>query len=203
MTRNRLITMIAVSAVVFCALLTSVVYAWGVYRSHWEGPLVTRVADTLPIPAARVGNRTVLLRDYFDSLRSVETYLASPEAVSQQLQRPMNNEDRKSALERLIQESALSELAASRSVTVTEEQEQAVLAELDVTATSTESFQEFIQTNYGWSMDDFKTHIVRPLVLTRVLGASFAADHSGDVNALSTYLTERVARPDVVRYVAF
>lgn len=201
--RTRWVIISSAFAAVFVALAASAVFLWGVYRAHWEGPFITTVADAIPIPAARVGSHSISLHEYFSSLRSVNQYLNSEEAAAQGQKRPMNDDDRKSALERLIQEAALAELAASRGVSVTADQEQAVLAELDVTATSTDAFQQYIQTNYGWNMEDFKAHIIRPLVLTRVLGASFAADHNGDVNALSSYITDRIQKPDVVRYVAF
>lgn len=203
MSRLKLSLIVSGIVVLIVALSTSVVFLFGVYNLHWEGPIVTRIAQVLPIPAAKLGSRSVLLRDYFADLASIKKYLSSDQAATQNQRRPLIDDDRKSALERLIQEEAIEELAATRNITVTDEQTAAVMTELNVTATSTANFQDFISTNYGWSLDDFKAHIVRPLVLTRLLAASYATDHGGDQSALTAYLTERVARPDVVRYIKF
>lgn len=204
MSRTSRLALIITGFVLVLAILgTSVIFLTGVYVRHWDSAFTRQVANTFPIPAARVGSRTILLREYYAGISSVQKYLQSSEAATQNQQRPLNDEDRKGTLERFIQEAALYELADARSVTVSDQQEQAILAELNVTATSTADFQRFIGENYGWSLDDFKTHIVRPLVLTRQLTTSYAADHGGDTNALASYLTERVTRPDVIRYVKF
>jgi parvulin-like peptidyl-prolyl isomerase len=203
MSRLRLTLVTSTIVVLLLALAASVIFLWGAYYQHWEGSFPTGVAKALPIPAARIGKRTVLLRDYYGGVVSVQKYLTSEEAAAQNQRRPLTVDDRSATLERLIQEAALYELADARGVKVTDEQEQAVLSELNVTSTSTADFQKFISENYGWSLDDFKMHIVRPLVLTRTLATSYAADHGGDPKALQTYLEDRIKKPDVIRYVKF
>src|SRR5689334_7599207 len=100
MSSKKVIAIVVAGVLLLAALLASIVFLWGVYNKHWEGPFVTRVADVFPIPAAKVGTRTVLLRDYFSSLTSLRIYLASEEATSQNQRRPVIDDDRKSALER-------------------------------------------------------------------------------------------------------
>lgn len=189
--------------VVLAALLSSAIFLWGAYVQHWEGSGVVKVAKALPIPAARLGSRSILLRDYLAAVHSVELYLSSPEAAQQQIQRPLTDDDRKNALERLMHEMALEELAEKRSIQVTDQQIQAIFTELNVTSTSTEAFSIFLKQQYDWTMDDFTTHVARPLVLTRLLAASYAVDHAGDPTALEQYFVDRLSQPDAVRYVKF
>lgn len=203
MSRSRWILLAALGAIVIAALVACCVFLWNVYYAHAEGPFVMRVAQAVPIPAARVGNRTVLLREYLKDVKSIELFLSSDEAASQGQKRAILNEDRENALERLVREEILEELAVARSVEITDEQMNAVVSELNISTTNTRAFEEFIAKNYGWNMDDFRSHVVRPVVLTRLLTESYAADHDGDLTALTTYVEERLTRPDVVRYVKF
>jgi hypothetical protein len=154
MSHKKVMAMVVGGVLLLIVLLSSVVYLWGVYNKHWENGVVTSVADTLPIPAAKVGSRTVLLRDYFDGLTSLRVYLSSSEQALAQAQRPstVSDDDRKNILERLIQEQVLEEVAATRNVTASEAQIEAIMSELNVTATSTASFEDFIAKNYGWSV---------------------------------------------------
>jgi hypothetical protein len=183
--------------------IVSVVFLWGVYYQHWSGPAIVRAAQLLPIPAGKVGDRTVLLRDYLKDVSSIERYLSSEEATAQNLRRPVTDDDRKNALDRSLRVEALEELGDARGVTVTDQQMQALMNEMNVTATSTADFSDFIAKNYGWTMEDFQSHLARPLILTRLLAPAYAADHGGDPNALEDYLTDRLSRPDVVKYVKF
>lgn len=203
MSRLRWVLIGVLGVIVLAALTTACVFAWNVYYRHAEGPIVTRLADAFPIPAARVGNGTVLLREYLKDVKSIGLFLSSDEAAAQGGKRIMTDEDRENALERLVREEALEELAEARSIEVTDEQMKAVMSELNVSTTNTQAFQDFISKNYGWTLDDFRSHVVRPVVLTRLLTESYAADHGGDITALTTYVEERLQRRDVVRYVKF
>ena len=203
LSRSRLSIFLVAIALLLAALAASIVFLWGAYYAHWEGPFAARVAAASPIPAARVGARSIRLSRYLEDIHSVERFLSSEEARAGNLARPLSDEDRESTLERLIQEEALYELAGQRNITTSDDQKRAVLDELGVTSTSTEAFLAFINQNYGWDMAAFESHVVQPLLLTRLLTQSYAQDHGGDLTALETYLMERIQRDDVVRYIKF
>jgi aminopeptidase N len=201
--RLRLSLIIAAMVLVFTVLAASAVVLWGVYYRYWDGPVVTTLADALPIPAAKVGDRTILLRSYLKDLRSLERFLSSEAALAQNQKRAVTVEDKKSVLDRLVQEAAVAEVADARGIRVEPEQEAAVMEEMQITSTSTADFIVYISENYGWTMDDFTSHVVHPVILTRLLTASFAADHAGDPQAFEAYMDERTKREDVVWYLQF
>ncbi|MEN9557985.1 MAG: hypothetical protein RL141_354 [Candidatus Parcubacteria bacterium] len=203
--RKRWVLWAACAAlVVLLGLLSATaIFLWGVYVRHWEGPVVTAVAKVIPVPAASLGDRRVLLREYLADVRSVKIFLASEEATAAGVARDIAIDDRREALERLLHERALQETAEARAITVTPEQTKAVMDEFGVSATSTEAFADFLERGYGWTVADFESHVVQPLILTRLLSSSFAADHDGDLTAFDQYLLERLARKDVVRYIRF
>lgn len=201
MKRSRLIIIGCIA--VFAIACASAVFLWGMYYQHWDNAIVARLAESMPIPAARIGDRTILYRTYLRDVRSVETYLSSPEAKDQHLTRPLVNDDRKNVLERLIREAALEDLAIARKVEVSDAQMNVAFAEFSAGATTTQDLEALLRDNFGWTIDDLKSHLIRPALLTRLLAASYAVDHGNDPNALEKYLDERVQRPDVVRYVKF
>lgn len=202
MLKSRL--MLGLIATTLVVASAAAAFLWGVYYAHWDNAFVTRVAQTAPMPAARIGDRTILYRTYLRGVRSVETYLSSPEAKDQRPTRPMaDDDDRKNVLERLIREAALEELALARKIEVSDAQMAAAFAEFSADATSTGDLEALLRDNFGWTIDDLKSHLIRPALLTRLLAASYAVDHGNDPNALEKYLDERVQRADVVRYMKF
>ncbi|HWQ99656.1 MAG TPA: SurA N-terminal domain-containing protein [Candidatus Methylomirabilis sp.] len=200
---SRLWTVIILSVFILASIGVTSVMLWGMYYRHWDSPFITNVSRAVPVPAARLGSRTVTYRAYLDSVRSVERYLQSDEAKNLGISRAMTDEDRKNALERLIREEALYELADARKAVLTDQQIQSAIGEFNSTGSSTQEIAEFLDKNFAWTIDDFTAHVIRPVLLTRLMTGSYAADHGNDPNALEKYLDERTQRTDVVRYVKF
>lgn len=197
------IAIIATGIAAFLAII-SLIFMWGVYNRHWEGPIVGTVVSIVPMPAGRLAGQPVLVRDYMRDVRSIEKFLGSEEAEQQGLAREMTMEDRKQALERLLKELALEELAFIRKIEITDEQmNEAIDVEFNPEGAKEQEFEAYLMDTYGWSLDDFKSHVVRPALLTRHLAASYASDHGNDLGALETYLEERISRLDVIRYIKF
>jgi hypothetical protein len=182
-----------------CGLLV-----FGAYRMGWENDMVRGLAGIAPVPAASFAGKPISLRDYFHDVDSIRTYLASADAKSQGLARAMTSDDKRQVLERLLEEAAINELAFSRRVTVSDDEvNQAIQQQFNTTGKSDAQLTQFVHDTFGWSMDDLKMHLVRPILLERKIAASYAADHNNDLNALQQYLDERLKKKDVVRYVKF
>lgn len=184
------------------------VFSWGMYTRQWEGPLVTGLANMLPIPAGRVGDRVILYREYLNDVRSIRHFLASEEAKQQGASRELNLADRQSAFERLLIEAALDELAAQRNIVINDADLAALTQQAidDFSASSgkqASDIEPYLRETYDWSLQDFQKHIVRPALLERMLTASYASDHSGDENALNQYIQSRLEQPDVIRHLQF
>lgn len=186
------------------AVLAATVLWWGIYVQRWEGPMVYRIASTVSLPAARFAGTSILLRDYLNDVESLKTYLASEEAVQAKLTREITDDDRKQALERLLQEAATKELADIRKIAITDEQvQEAIQTEFVSSGGDQAAFEVYLQKNFRWTLQDFEKHVVRPVLLERLLTASYAADHENDLEAFQTYLDDRLKKDDVVRYVKF
>lgn len=192
---------VALFAVGALAAMFFFVLSVGLYARHWDGPLVRRMADILPIPAAKLGSERVYYREYLKDADSLRTFLASEEAVALQANRDVTAEDLQQVVERRLRELAVFEAAGFRGIQLSQAEIDAAVR-MFIPADKTESdLDAFLATNYNWTREDFLTHMVRPALLTQKLAVSFAADHGGDPNAFETYLNERLQRPDVVRYM--
>ncbi len=185
--------------------VTSFFFLWGVYSLHWEGPIVSAVAERIPVPVARYEGKPILLRTYLVRVGAIKSFLASEEAeVIPEDQRVYSDVQRAQAIEQLLREAVVEETAALRKIEVTDEQvEEAVKLEPTFSGVTPGALEEHVQKTYALSYDDFKEHIARPIILDRYVSASYAADHGGQMDAFDTYVEERLQGDDVIRYLRF
>lgn len=198
---RRILPVIALIAVLLLGGAAFFVFTFGLYTKHWDSPLIRNVVGAVPISAAKLGKRTMSYREYLSGADSFRTFLASDEAKQQGLSRDIAADDLKQVVERRLRELAVEEVAEARGMTVAQDEIDAAMKNFYADDRSKAEFEAYLQTNYQWTLDDFLTHVVRPAIFTQKLSGAFAADHGGDPNAFEDYLTERLARPDVVRYL--
>lgn len=202
---RRMVMTIVVAAVVVVLALGSVVgFTYAVYVARSENPVVRAIAGVLPIPAAKVGNRTILYRDYLTTYDTVKTFVNSKAAKDQNLNVPINADLAKSTLEKLIYQAALSELAEQKKVTVSDTELRAFFTDVVSAASSTTpDVGVYLLENFGWNEEDFRQNVLQPALLEQKLGTELMNENNGDANALTDYMTKRLAEPDVVRYLRF
>jgi hypothetical protein len=190
------------------AILIAVIYAvllWGVYVSHWDTPFTRVMAKTVYIPVARVGKTSISLSRFYEDVDSLKTYLASESAKASGGNREITNDDRSQALERLIEEAAIEEMAMQKEVTLEDAEIDKAIDEQFVSVSSTrQDLEKEINDSYGWSLQDFKDHIVRPILLERKLAVlANSSDSQQGLSDVINVLAERVQKEDVVRYLKF
>jgi hypothetical protein len=206
MTVKKYIMILGGLFIVIVIAAFTTVFLWGVYQKHWDTPLVRAVSNIIPIPVARVGNELIPMSQYFRDVDNLKTYLASDEAkASGQGVRSLTDDDRKQAIEREIEEIAIDEYAAQKKITLTDKEVESAIDTQFVGASSTrQDLEKQLKLTYGWSMDDFREHIARPILLERKLATLVNATDTqmGMTDVIST-LTTRIQKPDVVRYLKF
>lgn len=175
-----------------------------VYVRHWEDPIVMRVAEAIPLPAARFNGSPVLLREYLADIESLKTYLSSAEAKEANLSRAITDEDRKQVLERLLREATIQEMATERNITLSDEEIQmAIQSEFMATGADQAAFEAYLDEIFHWTLEDFEKHVVRPVLFERKLATSYAEDHGDDLQAVQAFIDDRIEKGNVVRYVKF
>lgn len=192
------------AAIIIAAI--SGVFLWGVYLQRWDTPITRAVASVISVPVARVGEISIPLDRYYRDVDSLKSYYNSEEAKAAGLSgNQFGDLERKQALERLIEEAAILEMALEKKITLTNEEiEKAIDAQFVSPSSTRQELEENIQRTYGWTMFDFREHIVRPILLERKLAElENPTDPQTGMTAVITKLSERIQRPDVVRYIKF
>ena len=177
---------------------------WEVTVKHASGAAIRKISELLPIPAARVGGKTILYREYLKSRDTLITFLNSDAAKTQGINTKLDTDMEKNVLEKLVNQAALEELAEQKKITVNDEELRAFFADVVAAAsTTTPDVGVYLLKNFGWDEENFRQEVLKPALLEQHVGIALAQEKQGDPNALQTYMTDRLSKPDVVRYLRF
>ncbi len=177
--------------------------AWAMYVNHSEGPVVRSVAGALPIPAGKVGEHTILYRDYLDAVDTMRVFLASDAAKEQGIDLTVDEELLENVYERLLNEAALEDVANEQGVTVTDAELLTFFSEVHAVASSTTSdIGTYLLETYGWNEEEFREKILRPALLEQKFAVQLS-ESGGTGDEIVTYVAARMARDDVKRYMRF
>ncbi len=135
---------------------------------------VRKIVRVLPYPAAVVGNQVISMGTFLDERDALNTYFETTAAASG-TDAPTEAEITMNILETLVHKSAVEQLARKNGVTVDESRVDEFYAQA-VAGTDAETFATQLQSMFGWGPDEFRTRVVRPVVLATQLGESIAAN---------------------------
>jgi hypothetical protein len=202
---KKLVMILGGIALAIALAVSYSVLLWGVYMSHWDTPFTRAMANVVYIPVARIGDTAIPLSRYYKDIDSLKTYLSSESAKASGGNRELTDADRNQAVERLIEEAAIEEMAAAKKVTLQDEEIESSIDAQFVGASSTrQDLEKEIMSSYGWSMQDFRDHIVRPILLERKLAAMInTSDTQQGLTDVIDQLSKRVQEKDVIRYLKF
>lgn len=161
------------------------------------------VARTLNLPAARVGKRTVSYRSYTDTLDAVKKFIASDAGKSVGSNMPPESALKQNIMDRLVRQDMVQELADEKNITVSDDDVRKVFADVVRSAASSSipDVAQYLYQNYGWNEEQFRQNVLRPALLEQKVSVEMSKEKEGDTNALEAYLTERLAKPDVIIYI--
>ncbi|MCI0479619.1 SurA N-terminal domain-containing protein [Candidatus Uhrbacteria bacterium] len=203
--RKTVLAAVLVGVVLLVALLAAAVaMAYGTFISRSDSPFIRGTASALRLPAAKVGSRTVLYGDFARSRDTVKVFIASEAAKEQGLAVAFDAELEKNVLEKLIRQAAVEEYAEEKGIAVTDGELRAFFADVVAAASSTTpDVGVYLLENFGWNEEDFRQNVLKPALLEQRVGEAMAEGSQGDSMAFTAWIEERLARPDVVRYVRF
>ncbi|MBU1032923.1 MAG: SurA N-terminal domain-containing protein [Patescibacteria group bacterium] len=179
-------------------------FSWAVFVKRSDSQVVRSISNILPVPAAKLGDESILYSEFLKTRDTLAIFLESEAANEQQLAEEMNVDLEKNVLEKLLNEAALDELAEEKGIEVSEEDLRSFFADVVTAAsTTTPDVGLYLLESFGWSEEDFRQNVLRPAILEQQLSIALAGESQGDPNALGAYLIERLERNDVVRYLRF
>ncbi|MFH1078177.1 MAG: SurA N-terminal domain-containing protein [Patescibacteria group bacterium] len=202
--KTMIIVGVAVAVVLIAVLGLGVAVSSAVFASRSDSGLIRGLSSILPIPAAKVGSRTVLYRDFLKTCDTVKAFIASDAAKEQGLNVPFDATLEKNAFEKLIRQAAIEEFAAETGIEVTDAELRAFFTDVVAAASSTTpDVGVYLLENFGWNEEDFRQNVLKPALLEQRVGTKLTEEAEGDTMAFTAWLEERLAKPDVVRYVRF
>lgn len=202
--RGIIVGIVVAAVAVVAILCAGVGVSYEIFAKRSENGAIRWIANVLPIPAAKVGNRTVLYRDYLESLDTVRIFVNSPAAKEQKLDLTVDAALEKNVLEKLVRQAALEEMAAAKGVAVTDPELRAFFTDVVAAASGTTSdIGVYLLENYGWNEEDFRQNVLRPALIEQRLTEKYSQDNQGDAAAFTTAVEARLKQSDVVRYLRF
>jgi foldase protein PrsA len=165
------------SGLVIIALVTVAVFSLGIYKFKWSGPATDVAVHALPFPAATVNGTPILLSEYLDDIATLKRFYAKmSEREGAGFSAPSDDDIKKSALDRLVQNQILSEEAVRFDLTVADSE---VDAEFDTLANERggeQGLRDEILDLYGWTPEQFKSKVMRPYLLQQKLDEAIRSD---------------------------
>ena len=149
----------------------------GIYKLGWEGPAAQVITRTFPYPAAVVNGKSIRYSDFLEDVATLHRFFdgqAASGAPAEAL--PDESEIRKNALDRLVFNVVLQEVADERGVVVTEEDLDAELAKLTAQSGGEEKIAAEIESLYGWSIEEFKGKVIWSFVMQNKVAESLRTD---------------------------
>jgi foldase protein PrsA len=147
------------------------------YKFQSTSEFTYQVTKIVPLPVARVGGKFILYENYLFELRRYIHYFESQPNVDFNTPQGKSqlDEQRKKALEKVVDQAYVKKMAKERNITVSSEEVDAqikILKEQSRLGNDSKVFEDVLKDYYGWSVSDFRRTIADQL-LAQKLRASF------------------------------
>lgn len=170
--KRRIITITA--SVMVAAVIALFVYCFlGLYRYYQYNTFLYRVTQVVPFPIAKAGGHYVSYENYFFELRHYVHYYES------QQQRNFAGADhqqlvafRKQALDNVINDAYVKQLASQNRVGVSNKDVNDRLAEVrnqNRLGGNNKVFEDVLRSYWGWSINDFKRSLKQEILTEKVV----------------------------------
>ncbi len=196
---RRILIGTGIAAVIAVA---GVLLGYSVYVARSDSPLVVRVGGVLPV--AQIGSQTVTYAQFISTRNALRTYLASQSATQDGLAQPFTPALEEKSFESLLQTAAIADLSATNKIVVSNDDLNKAFADVVAsTSTTHPDANAYIRATFGWTESEFQTYFLKPQIeasrLIQTLTTS--TDPLDQDAALSAAIGDRLARPDVHRYL--
>ena len=181
------------------------VWTYGIFKAHWDTPVVRGIASFTRFPAARVGSHFVLYSDYLNHLDAERRFLKGDNAKAQGLPSIPDVDMQKQTLERVMRISAVEDYAKANNFSVTPADLDSAFLSLVRQGGASSTVAEldaFVRDEFGWDESQFKQNVLRPALLEDGLKTKLAKE-SPSSTPFGDVLDARLQAPDAVRYLKF
>ncbi|NBS41718.1 hypothetical protein EBS80_03575 [bacterium] len=134
---------------------------------------VRRIVGVVPYPAAVVGNQAISMRAFLDERDALNTYFQT--TAAQGGTAPTETEITANIMDTLVHKAAVDQLAVQNGVTVDDARVDEFYAQA-TSGTDEATFAAQLTQMFGWTPDEFRARVVKPVVLATQLSEKVSAD---------------------------
>lgn len=143
------------------------------YKFQSTSEFTYQVTKIVPLPVARVGGKFISYENYLFELRRYIHYFESQPNVDFNTPQGKSqlDEQRKKALEKVVDQAYVKKMAKERNITVTSEEVDAqikMLKEQNRLGNDSKVFEDVLKDYYGWSVSDFRRTIADQLLAQKL-----------------------------------
>lgn len=158
-------------------LLTIVIFftycTLALYKLHTSSTFIYRVTQVIPFPVARAGSRFVAYENYLFELRHYTHYYENQldTDFSQPGYAPQLADFKRRALDKVVNDSYIKELAKQHGVSVSEQEvndQITIVRNQNRLGGSDRVFEDVLKDYWGWSVNDFKRSLRQELLAQKV-----------------------------------
>ena len=186
---HRIVT---ISARLFIALIVAFfAYCFlALYRFHTTSTFMYRVTQVIPFPVAKAGPHFVSYESYLFELRHYMHYYETQQKIdfSSVSGKQQLDSFKKTAMQTVIDEAYIKELASKNKVSVSNQEvnnEIALVRQENRLGSSDQVFADVLKEFWGWSVDDFKRELKQQLLAQKLVSTLDTATHQRANSALS------------------
>jgi foldase protein PrsA len=176
--QHSLKKIVSISAIIFVALaIAFFVYCiLALYRFNNTSTFIYRVSQVIPFPVAKAGSSFVTQENYLFEIRHYIHYYQTQQRVdfSSQSGKQQLEAFRKSALQSVIDQAYVKQLAKQHKVAVSNQEvdyQVNLLRSQNRLGSSDAVFEDVLQEFWGWSVQDFRRELRQQLLTQKVVSA--------------------------------
>jgi len=163
---SSLLIMVVVVFFTYCML--------SLYKFHSSSTFIYRVTQVIPFPIAKAGSRYVAYENYLFELRHYIHYYQTQQRVdfSSDSGKQQLEEFRKRAMDRVVDDAYVKELAEEHKIKVTDrELDDAIrlVRNQNRLGSNDQVFEDVLKEFWGWSVSDFKRELKQQMLTQKVV----------------------------------
>ncbi len=146
------------------------------YRLQSTSTFLYKVTEVIPFPIARTGNKFIAYENYLFELRHYMHYYTAQQKLdfNSPAGRQQLDQFKKQALQKVINDAYIKQLAVQHNVTVSNQEvddQIALLKRENRLGSSDKVFEDVLKDYWGWSLSDFKRSLHDQLLAQKVVAS--------------------------------
>lgn len=171
---KRYIIGITTTLVIACIVAFFTYATLALYRFQTTSNFMYRVTQVLPFPVARTGSTFIAYENYMFELRQYIHYYENQQGIDfdTEVGRQQLDEFRRRALEKVINDAYIKQLANEHGITVSDQdinEQIALVRQQDRLGNSNQVLEDVLREFWDWSMADFRRSLAQQLLAQKVV----------------------------------